>query len=278
MSERQLKETDPQQLLNLLKDISRYEHTLLYYGPSTEKELSAVIKKYHKTAKKLQPVPAGKEYMEQEATRNEILLAPYDAKNIYMLMLHNENRPWHADEAAVKAVFNEYYGGGMNGIVFQELREARGLAYSASAYYNQPRRKGHPEYYNTYIITQNDKMMDCVRQFHSILNEMPASESAFRIAKDAVTKQLASQRVTKFAILNAYLRAQQLGIDYDLNEKIYQALPGVHLQDIVNFEKQHMANKGYKYLILGDEKNLDIPALEKIAPIRRISTEEIFGY
>jgi len=120
--------------------------------------------------------------------------------------------------------------------------------------------------------------MDCVRQFHSILNEMPASESAFRIAKDAVTKQLASQRVTKFAILNAYLRAQQLGIDYDLNEKIYQALPGVQLQDIVNFEKQHMANKGYKYLILGDEKNLDIPALEKIAPIRRISTEEIFGY
>ena len=278
MSERQLKEADPKQLLNLLKDISRYEHTLLYYGPSTEKELSAVIKKYHKTAKKLQPVPVGKEYMEQEATQNEILLAPYDAKNIYMLMFHNENRPWQTDEAAVKAVFNEYYGGGMNGIVFQELREARGLAYSASAHYSQPSRKGHPEYYNTYIITQNDKMMDCVKQFHQILNEMPASESAFRIAKDAVTKQLASQRVTKFAILNAYLRAQQLGIDYDMNEKIYQALPSVQLQDIVNFEKQHMANKGYRYLILGDEKNLDLPALEKIAPIRRISTEEIFGY
>jgi predicted Zn-dependent peptidase len=195
-----------------------------------------------------------------------------------MLMFHNENRPWQTDEAAVKAVFNEYYGGGMNGIVFQELREARGLAYSASAHYSQPSRKGHPEYYNTYIITQNDKMMDCVKQFHQILNEMPASESAFRIAKDAVTKQLASQRVTKFAILNAYLRAQQLGIDYDMNEKIYQALPSVQLQDIVNFEKQHMANKGYRYLILGDEKNLDLPALEKIAPIRRISTEEIFGY
>ena len=39
-----------------------------------------------------------------------------------------------------------------------------------------------------------------------------------------------------------------------------------------------MARKPYRYLILGDEKNLDIKALEKIAPIRRVSTEQIFGY
>ena len=39
-----------------------------------------------------------------------------------------------------------------------------------------------------------------------------------------------------------------------------------------------MANKPYRYLILGDEKNLDIKALEKIGPIRKLSTEDIFGY
>ena len=69
-----------------------------------------------------------------------------------------------------------------------------------------------------------------------------------------------------------------MGIDYDLNEKIYNALPNVTLQDIVNFEKQTMANKPYRYLILGDEKNLDMKALEKIGPIHRVTTEQIFGY
>ena len=50
------------------------------------------------------------------------------------------------------------------------------------------------------------------------------------------------------------------------------------LKDIVTFEKETMARKPYKYIILGDEKNLDIKALEKIGPIHRLSTDEIFGY
>jgi predicted Zn-dependent peptidase len=166
----------------------------------------------------------------------------------------------------------------MNGIVFQELREARGLAYSAWAYYVTPDKKGDKEYYQTSIITQNDKMMDCVNQFHTILNEMPASETAFQIAKDALTKQLASQRTTKFGVISAWLTAQRRGLDYDLNEKIYNALSTLTLQDLVSFEKERMANKHYRYIILGDEKELDMEALQKIAPVKRLTTEEIFGY
>ena len=47
---------------------------------------------------------------------------------------------------------------------------------------------------------------------------------------------------------------------------------------MVNFEKANMAGKPYRYIILGDEKELDMEALEKIGPIRRVTTEEIFGY
>ena len=50
------------------------------------------------------------------------------------------------------------------------------------------------------------------------------------------------------------------------------------LQDIVDFEKQRMANKAYRYIILGDEKELDMQALEKIGPIKRLTQEEVFGY
>ena len=57
-----------------------------------------------------------------------------------------------------------------------------------------------------------------------------------------------------------------------------EQLPTLGLQDIVNFERQNMANKPYRDIILGDEKNLDMEALEKIAPVRRLTTEEVFGY
>ena len=39
-----------------------------------------------------------------------------------------------------------------------------------------------------------------------------------------------------------------------------------------------MANKTYRYMILGDEKELDMKELEKIAPVKRLTLEDIFGY
>ena len=278
MSEEQLRQADPQQLLSLIANLPNLKHSVLYYGKLSPEELSDVLGKAHPTPQALADVPKGKPYVRQEAKTNEIWIAPYDAKNIYLMMYHNENRDWHSEQEAVVDLFNEYYGGGMNGIVFQEMREARGLAYSAAAYYITPSKKDEKEYCQTYIITQNDKMMDAVNQFHVILNDMPASETAFQIAKDAVTKQLASMRVTKSAVINAYLIARRLGIDYDQNERVYNALPGVSLQTIVDFEKAQMANKAYRYIILGDEKELDMEALGKIGPIKRLTTEEIFGY
>ena len=278
LSIEQLMQTNPQELLDLLKDLSKFEHTLLYYGPMSEKELSAAVKESHLMPDTYLPVPEGKHYQMQSTPQNEVFLAPYDAKNIYMRMIHNELRPWNPDEAAVKALFNEYYGGGMNTIVFQEMREARGLAYNAWAAYIDPIYKNEPEYFFTHIITQNDKMMDCVNQFLVILDDMPQSEPAFKIAKEALTKRLASQRTTKFGLINAWLNAKNLGIDYDINERIYKALPNLTLKDIADFERLQMAKKPFCYVILGNEKDLDMKALGKIGPIRRLSTEEIFGY
>ena len=278
LTAQQLKETDPQVFVDLLKGLAGYEHSVNYYGPLSVGDLSAVVDKTHQAAKRLQTVPQNNYYVKQEANENEIWIAPYDAKNIYMRMYHNEGRDWNIKEAAVQSVFNEYFGGGMNGIVFQEMREARGLAYNASAMYTRPGRKGEKESFYTHIITQNDKMMDCVNHFHNILNEMPASETAFHIAKEGLTKQLASLRITKSDIIYHWNAMKELGLDFDLNKKIYEDLEKVTLEDMVGFEKANMAKKACRYLILGDEKELDMKALEKIGTIKRLTIEEVFGY
>ena len=273
-----LNEAQPQVFVDLIKNLSTYEHSVNYYGPMDVKELTAIINKTHQTAKQLQVVPQNKYYEKQVAQQNEVWIAPFDAKNIYMRAYHNENRDWHINEAAVQAVFNEYFGGGMNGIVFQEMREARGLAYNASAYYSRASRVGEKESFFTHIITQNDKMMDCINHFKKITDEMPASETAFQIAKEGITKQLASLRTTKMGIISRWHAMKNLGLDFDLNKKIYEDLKTVQLKDMVDFEKANMAKKPLRYLILGDEKELDMKALEKIGPIRRLTTEEVYGY
>jgi predicted Zn-dependent peptidase len=120
--------------------------------------------------------------------------------------------------------------------------------------------------------------MDCIRQFHQILDVIPQNKGAFDIAKEAVKKKIASNRTTKFGLISAWLEAKNLGIDYDQNERIYKALDKVTLQDIVRFEQQRMAHKTWRYVILGNEKELDMKSLEKIGPIKRLTQQDIFGY
>lgn len=280
MPAQQLKGTDGNSVLALLRNLrANYPATVMYYGPANEKDVATLVKKVY-PRRKADKMPAASlaTYQTQPTRTNEVWLAPYDAKNIYMVQYHDENRSWTPENAPINALFNEYFGGGMNTIVFQELREARGLAYSASARYHEPYRKQDKESFNTYIITQSDKMMDCINEFNHLLDSMPVRPAAFDLAKQSLTKSLATARTTRFAVLNAYMSAQQMGLDYDINRTIYDKIPSLTLSDLEAFARDRIANRPYRYLILGDENNLDLKSLEKIAPIRRVTTEEIFGY
>lgn len=269
---------NPAELVDMIKSLKGIEHEICYCGPLDITELSTILNKQHKTANKLAKTPENKAYTTRQTTDNEIILAPYAAKNIYMRQYNNEGRQWKAEDMPVIELFNEYFGGGMNSIVFQEMRESRALAYSANGRYMNPNELGKSLFAVTSIITQNDKMMDCINTFGQILDTIPQSDSAFDLAMQGLKKRLATNRTTKFDIIRAYFKARKTGIDYDINEKVYMALPTLTLNDIVTFEKSVMAHKPWLYMILGDENELDIDALEKIAPVKRVTTDEIFGY
>ena len=274
-----LANTNPQDLLDLLKTLTRYQHSVLYYGPMSEGELKDALSSYAAMPEvSTKPVPENKHYVLLPTTESEVLLAPYDAQNIYMRMCFNEDMRSTLDEAPVQALFNEYFGGGMNSVVFQELREARALAYSAGALYRRAYYDDQKDFFFTQIISQNDKMMDCVRAFHEILDSVPQSEDALRIAKESITKRLASMRTTKFGLINAWIVAQEQGIDYDVNQRIYEALPNLTMADVLKFADERIARKTYRYIILGNEKALDMAALQQYGPVKRLTTEEIFGY
>lgn len=280
ISASKLRSLDPQKLVDGLKTFDKMQHMVVYFGPMTVKELSSCLAKYHKTPKHLAPVPQGKPYAEQpNPATTEILVAPYEAKNIYMRMYHNTGRTFDLATAPVAAMFNEYFGDGMNTIVFQELRESRGLAYNAYAYYDFYPEVGHPMTYFTHIISQNDKMMDCIKVFNQILDTIPQSQSAFGIAKQSLTKSLQSKRVTRSSVLWNYIyQAKEHHLAQPLDKTVYEALPTLTLQDVVDFEQRNMAHKVYRYVILGDEKNIDMKALEKLGTVKRLTTDEIFNY
>ena len=276
MSVSEMKHTKPDVYTDLVKSLNAKKHTVLYWGPMELKNLVTVIDKNHKTSKIITDGPENKKRERIVTTKDEVLVAPYDAKNINMRMICNENRPLCLADEPYVGLFNEYFGGSMNAIVFQELREARGLAYNAWASYVTPGRKDETEYYQQHIISQNDKMMDCIRVFREITDTLPKSAILFATAQQSLMKTLAAHRTTKIGVLSSYIGAQYLGIDYDINRMLYERIPTMTLDDIVNFEQQRIKGKPLRYLILGNEEELDIPALEKIAPVQHLTLDDIF--
>lgn len=274
----ELKTVDPKQVLKAAKDMSNYKHRIIYYGPASQADLVAAIDKHHFAPKNLKDVPAKVEFKSPVTNKTVIYLAPYDSKQLYMAMISTKDEAYNPDIEPVRNYYNEYFGAGMNTIVFQEMRESRSLAYSASAYMMQPQYKGYNYVYQTQIATQNDKMGDAIDAFLEIINNMPQSQSAFALAKDGLESRLRTERVAPRDIVWKYFNAEDLGIDYDMNKRIFEGVKSATMDNIVKFQQQHVKDGKYVYAILGDIKDLDMAKLQSLGEVVILTTEDVFGY
>ena len=277
LTDKQIKEMTSEELLGKIRDLMSCSHEVSYYGPADQEEVTAIIRENHKIAEDLKPLE--KKYPVALSTpSSKVYLVQYDAKQIYYLQFSNRNEELDIASDPYVALYNEYFGGGMNAIVFQEMREARGLAYSAAAYLLQPEHKDDFYKYFAFIATQNDKMKTAIEAFDEIINDMPESETAFSIAKEALTTRLRTERTTGRRILSSYRTAREMGVTEPRSKQIYEMLPGLTLEDVKETQEKYVKGRTHCYGILGDIKDLDTKYLKTLGPVQTLTLEEIFGY
>ena len=277
LSEAELKNLNPEELVKRTKNLKNIEHQIIYYGPLSANEITKIINENHTVGATLQPVPEPVKFIEQETTENKVLVVNYDAKQIYMSMIH-KGGGFDKSIEPVRTLYNSYFGSGMNSIVFQEMREARGLAYIARARYDRPERLDLSYMLGTFIATQNDKMMDAIHAFNMILNDMPKSDKAFQLAKESILTKIQTERIIRDEILWNYLNAQRFGYQSDFRKELYEKIPGMTLTKVTDFQTKYIKNKPLTYCILGDSSDLNLDALKTIGTVTILSQKEIFGY
>ena len=166
----------------------------------------------------------------------------------------------------------------MNTIVFQEMREARALAYSASAYLNEPTFTGDSYSFYARIGSQNDKLQTAVEAFDEIINDMPESQKAFDIAMSSLDGTLRTRRTTGMSVLNSYLTSKELGLSEPLEKYIFSKLGDITLEDLAATQRKWVKDRTYVYGILGDASGLDLSFLKTLGPVEQVTLEDIFGY
>ena len=276
MSDSELRAYTAKQLTDALHNLFGYKHRVLYYGPLSLAEATATVNRIH-TVKPTKEVPANKVFQPQAVNENQVLFVNYDAKNTYVTEYF---RGEHFNTAQVPGMnlFNEYFGGSMNAIVFQEMREKRSLAYSASSYYTNSGRKDGYFYNSANVITQNDKLMDALDAYEELFDDMPQAEANFKLAKDALLAGSRTARTTKMGIINSYLNCERMGWKEPLGKQNFQAYQKLTMRDLVNFQQQQIKGQKKFYLILGKESDMDFNALSKFGKVKKLSLDEVFGY
>ena len=278
LSNDELMALQSEELLDKIRGLKNYQHRILYYGPLGKRELTKLLEKNHSVADELIPV----EYQTTPTlpvTEPKVVFAQYDAKQIYYMQYTCGSDMFDVDLDPSVRLYNEYFSGGMNAIVFQEMREARGLAYSSYAYLGQGNTCNEPYYFYAFIATQNDKMQQAIEAFDSIIENMPQSEAAFELTKQGILTGMATGRTTKMDVIWKYLGDMRFGItDFNRTEAVYNAIQSMTLEDVVEFQQSHIKGRDYVYCILGDKNDVDMKYLKSLGGVEFVTPTQIFGY
>ena len=276
LSEKQLKESAPQQMIDKLRNWVTYKQFAIYYGPDAPATVVDAINTIH-NPKDLKDVPAPVKFNESVPTKDRVFVLHFDSPQTIFFSYSFGNT--YQNELTPKIrLYNEYFGGGMNSLVFQELREARALAYQAGSFYSSPSRLDDLQSNICFIMCGSDKLQQSIDAFNDLLLNMPENNASFTIAKEAVINAYRTNRIDKESIVWTYLGWQRLGLKEDPRKANFEGIQKLTFQDIKNFQTEHVTGKPRTFVIMGDTKTMDMKALKKIGKVQTLKTEQIFGF
>lgn len=277
LSDKEIEKLTTKQLCEQIKDLKLYKEQITYYGDLNIDAVEDYIFRHHRMSEKPSKEANTKVSEKQKISKNKVYFVDYPANQSYCRMFIVGDK-YDESQRAVVAMYNEYFGGSMNSIVFQEMREKRSLAYQASSRYLMGYDKNDRNYNLAHIATQNDKVVEAFTAFNSLLDTMPVAENNFNLAKQSLLKSIATNRTTKQGIISSYLNDKQYEREAGSMQKYYEQLQTITFEDIKAFSETKLKGQKRVYVILGSKEQMDFEALKKFGDIEELTLEEIFGY
>ena len=278
LSNSELQNLTAGELTDLLHDMMKYSHRVIYYGPMAINTVAASVKKLHRIPDMFAPIPAPKNFTFTTQTSNQVLFADYDMVQSEIRWMRNLPGGYDPAKQPVVDMFNNYFGGGMGALVFQTIRESKALAYSTNSYVLAPEKKDDPYSISAYIGCQADKFNESITAMNELLNELPKVDNSLKNAQSSVKKDIESERITQDAVIYNYLAAERKGLKSDVRKTVYENVGKLGYDDLKKFHTDNMAHKPYTYCILASAKKVSDDQLNGIGDVKKLSLDEIFGY
>ena len=181
--------------------------------------------------------------------------------NIYFYKI-GETLP-NIEEQMDCQLYNEYMGGSMAGIIFQEIRELRSLGYSAYGAYQYDRLNRRPGYLIGYLGTQADKTVEGCEAMSELLDNFPKKEEKFELAKISCLRSAEADYVSARDIPGQVRSWQEQGFKEDPRLIRVNVLSNKQLDNLSSFYSKMLGHQPLVITIAGDKSRINLKELSK---------------
>ncbi len=279
-SEEELKKITADQMVKLAKKCFSQPRMYAYVGPEKPDQLTAILEKRLKKAVAANgKTERVKKFKQLPTEKPRVFLLPYDSAQ-FLVGIRTRADKFSPDPVNMAKImlFNQYFGaGGLDDVVFQEIRESRSLAYSSYAVYSNAMEKDRYDIIFGFVGTQPDKFFDAADQMLKLFRKMPLYPGKIEQARTKLLKDLSASK-TYGNLVGIWFQSEKTGIKRDLKPEIFRALQKITPQEIADFAARELAPRPYDIFVVGPVEKLDRAKLKKFGEIQTVTPKQIFGY
>jgi predicted Zn-dependent peptidase len=195
------------------------------------------------------------------------------------LYFYINGRPYDIASDVQSDAFNQYMSGGFTGIIMNEIRVKRSMAYSAYGVDATPELPGKDCYFIGYVGTQSDKVNDAINVYLDILADMPADSTNIEALRAALKQASQTAKPSMRSKAQTYEYWQRLGYNDDPARVNAAKIDALSFEDIEKFYKENVQGKPVTIILMGDPKKIDLKEIEKKTgcKVTKLSPAKLFN-
>lgn len=211
-------------------------------------------------------------------TERTIFFLPNEDSQQAQLYFYFNGEPYTKAEAVAYKAFSEYFGGGFTGLVMQEVREKRSMAYTASGSFSLPPLPGKKALFLGYIGTQPDKAADAIDVYMSLLTDMPRYPERLEAIKVYMRQSYLSSRPSFRNRTQVFDAWRRMGYEDDPAKVNKAAIDALTFETIESFYEKYVKDKPVTIVIMGDPKLINLKQVqEKYGKVTRLNANRLFS-
>ena len=258
-----------------ISELPTYEHTLIYAGSKPIADVLASIEKHLAADGDLKTPPPYRHLETRAPDKTEIRFFHKETAQSQVFVEFGDVAFDAALHPAID-LYNEYFAGGMSSIVFQELREARALAYATFARYDLGNRSNDQNVMWGYIGCQADKTPEAVTALTELIDALPESPERFDEAKNSVINRYRVAKI-KFRDLPGILRTwERRDQTPDPRKARFAHIREAEFPLVLDFHKRHIADRPKLISIVGDTSKFAFDALDALGAVAPVTLDDLF--